>query len=230
MSIALTKYVDITSGVGGTPGDGGAEGDAPQNVQLPFITGPLIVGETATANVGSWSGQPTSFAIRWLIGAEQASADYSYTFEAQDFGKSVRIGVVANNGYLSEESFSLVYGPIGSVVLTAAADVPQIGYVGVLFEGQIFASGGIEPYSYAVQSGALPDGVQLDPVTGFVSGEPTTDATYGPIVVRATDSNGDHADTEPFSVTIEATPVLPDGSVLFNTMPVLFSNMQVIFS
>jgi len=51
----------------------------------------------------------------------------------------------------------------------------------------ITARNGTAPYTYAIESGALPTGVTLHSTTGVVSGTPTVDGTFADIVLKVTD-------------------------------------------
>lgn len=66
-----------------------------------------------------------------------------------------------------------------------------------------YFSGGTGPYSYAVNSGALPDGLTLNTSTGQITGTPTVDAVFT-AVVRATDAAAATADTGTITFTIAA--------------------------
>jgi len=44
---------------------GSALAAAPQNTSKPTISGKTMVGSTLTADVGSWSGNPTSYTYQW---------------------------------------------------------------------------------------------------------------------------------------------------------------------
>lgn len=77
------------------------------------------------------------------------------------------------------------------------------------FEGAVVAAaGGVAPYTYAIQSGALPAGLSLDPSSGRISGAPTVSGVFSGIVVRATDAAAAAIDLDPFSVKVRAA-VLP---------------------
>ena len=98
------------------------------------------------------------------------------------------------------------------------------GIVGQSYTARVEATGGDgEPYDWAVTGGALPDGVELDPATGEISGEPTeagtfeftievdgvTSATFSvtvvPELVIVTDTLPEGTVGEPYTATLEAT-------------------------
>lgn len=53
---------------------------------------------------------------------------------------------------------------------------------------------GLAPYSYVIQSGALPAGLSLDSGTGAITGTPTTDNEVYQFILRATDGLGQTID------------------------------------
>lgn len=66
-----------------------------------------------------------------------------------------------------------------SLSITVAAplvmDTSQPGYAweGVLYEFQLLATGGTQPYNWALSAGILPAGLTLNPVSGAITGIPT---------------------------------------------------------
>ena len=61
--------------------------------------------------------------------------------------------------------------------------------VGTAYNATIVASGGTAPYIYSLSSGSLPAGLTLNPVTGVISGTPTTNGTSN-FTITATDNLG----------------------------------------
>jgi hypothetical protein len=91
--------------------------------------------------------------------------------------------------------------PTTPVALTATA--PFHGdEVGVTYAPvTLSATGGVQPYTWSISSGALPNGLTLGP-DGTVSGNPTTAGTFG-FTVQVADS-GDSTATMPGSIPIAA--------------------------
>ncbi|MDR3698110.1 MAG: putative Ig domain-containing protein [Candidatus Sulfopaludibacter sp.] len=149
-------------------------------------TGTLPPG-TSLAGDGTLSGTPTT------------PGTYSF-------------GIVVSDSVQSQpgsRSFSLT---VNTSALTATATLGN-GQVGVAYTGQIGATGGTPPYTFAVSG--LPDGLSF--ANGTVSGTPTT-AGQSTVSVTVTDSVKATA-TQSFPITITAgaltvtTSSLPDGAV-----------------
>jgi hypothetical protein len=66
--------------------------------------------------------------------------------------------------------------------------------------GNLFASGGVQPYTWSVVAGALPAGLELPRRENTISGTPTTAGTFT-FTVRVTDDLGAFSEKE-LSITI----------------------------
>jgi hypothetical protein len=74
-------------------------------------------------------------------------------------------------------------------------DSPPDGQVGVAYSHAFPATGGTEPYTFALTAGALPDGVTLDTATGIAAGTPTLAGLFSfTIEVTDADANTAHVD------------------------------------
>lgn len=108
-------------------------------------------------------------------------------------------------------TFGLVGNPDSGPVAFSGQVADQLGTQNVLFSldvGSKFA-GALKPFAYSIHSGTLPTALTLNVSTGVISGTPTTTGTASGVVVRATDSGSNTADTNPFSITINASDSTP---------------------
>ena len=108
---------------------------------------------------------------------------------------------------------------IAPLTITTAA-LPN-GTAGTPYREQVQASGGVSPYTWALGSGALPQGLQLGPGTGntvTISGIPDTPVQADAFSVKVTDSASQSA-SQPYMVSILALPdslALSPASLTFN--------------
>jgi uncharacterized protein YhjY with autotransporter beta-barrel domain len=119
----------------------------------------------------------------------------------------------AGNGTYSaaapvQRSFTVT--PATLVITTNAATGTQVG---AAYSQTNPASGGIAPYTYALNAGAFPPGTTLDTTTGTVSGTPTVAGTFS-YRLQVTDSQG--------------TPVTATGSIV--TAVIAKGNQTVSFT
>lgn len=84
--------------------------------------------------------------------------------------------------------------------------------VGVAYTQALTASGAVAPYTYTLQGGSLPAGMQLDAASGVVSGTPVS-AGSSTLTVRATDANGQSVD-QAYTLTVDPAQIVVDPAVL----------------
>lgn len=107
---------------------------------------------------------------------------------------------------------SLPSNPCGDTpTITAACPVTD-GVVGVPYSSVITVTGGTAPYTFAVTSGALPNGLSLNTSTGAVTGTPTAAGTFS-FVVTVTDADLLTAETPGCGIIISETPPPPDAPI-----------------
>lgn len=107
--------------------------------------------------------------------------------------------------------------PPASLTLT---DTTTDGTIGAAYNASVLPAGGTGPYTFAVESGSLPDGLTLDGQDGAISGTPTTAGSFS-ATIQVTDSSAPAPEvaTDDLSITIAApaalsvsTTSLPDGN------------------
>jgi putative flippase GtrA len=170
--------------------------------KLPFTwalsAGILPAGLSLNSSTGQISGTPTT-----------PSTSTPFTLRVTDSSTPAQTAT---------RSFTLTVAP-ADLVITTATPLPN-GRVGVAYSQTLAATGGIQPYTWALASGTLPDGLSLNTSSGLISGTPTTAVTNAALTFRVTDSAlTPQSVTKTFALTI-APPVLtittvslPDGQV-----------------
>lgn len=76
----------------------------------------------------------------------------------------------------------------GSITGGLTVTPPPVLVANAAYSGPIQVAGGTSPYTFAINSGALPPGMALGP-NGLLSGTPTTPGLYT-LVIQVTDANG----------------------------------------
>lgn len=94
-------------------------------------------------------------------------------------------------------------GPAVTPVSFSGPVADQIAYTNDAFSLDLstYFSGNGTPFSHSLQTGTLPATLSLGS-TGILSGTPTATGSYTGLVVRATDTGANIADTNAFSITV----------------------------
>jgi hypothetical protein len=120
----------------------GTSSAAPKNTSPPTISGTPKVGQTLTADPGSWSGNPTSFAYQWqrcdadvaacsdVIGA----TGKTYSVTGADLGYRLRVVVTAKNAKGSDSAMSAITA-IVTPVKPITNHRPTLAIIRVQFTG-----------------------------------------------------------------------------------------------
>ena len=77
------------------------------------------------------------------------------------------------------------------------------GEVGTAYAATVEVTGGMEPYTWTISHGSLPDGLTLDSATGEISGTPTTADDHTFTVQVEDSSDPAQSDTQELSIHIE---------------------------
>lgn len=196
--------------------------------QSKYVAGTATAGEAANY---SWSND----AVFWL--RCYVSGDYCFVAAYDTAGtligskeyltgaSSVPIGAAGIFAFAAQTIDVLAVsvgtnGDPASMVPPAAAVsfsgtvANQTGAVGESFALDLSAYfvGTKTPFSYALQSGTLPAGLSLNASTGAITGTPTTEGVSSGVVVRATDQDSATADTNAFTITINAALSAPSSA------------------
>ncbi|WP_408903604.1 putative Ig domain-containing protein [Methylobacterium radiotolerans] len=148
-------------------------------------------GSYTYAAVGALPAGLTVTSAGVLSGVPSAAGSYA-GLQVRATDQDGRIGL--------SEVFSI--DVVGSVSVTAS--LPSTGTVGAAYQGQVSASGGRPSYIYYVAAGSLPPGLDLDPISGVVSGSPTQVGTFGGIQIAAMDADGRTKTTTAYQILVGA--------------------------
>jgi hypothetical protein len=115
--------------VAAVAGAGGAATTvAPVNTAPPTVTGTAAVGQTLTAENGTWSNAPTSFSYQWLrcngggngCATISGATQKTYTAAAADAGRTLRVRVTATNADGSASAQSAQTAPVAAATSSGA--------------------------------------------------------------------------------------------------------------
>lgn len=138
-------------------------GGPPLNWSL--VLGNLPPGVSLNANTGTMAGIPAQ------------GGSYSFTVEVTDSSFSGR-----------QASMRSLKMAVSASALAIATPALPDGTVGQPYNVQLQASGGILPYTWSILQGSLAPGVQLDPLTGEITGTPTQAGT-SQVIIEVMDSS-----------------------------------------
>jgi hypothetical protein len=97
---------------------------------------------------------------------------------------------------------------------------------GSAYSQALAETGGTSPFTWAVTSGALPDGLSLDPAAGVISGTPTTAAATSGFTVTITDANALTGSAALF-ITVAASAAPPSPAALPPMFPQVIIELGV---
>jgi hypothetical protein len=143
----------------------------------------------------------------WML-AEVSSgatnfADYGYIS-----GPSVYQVRAVNGAHLESTGCPSLFRNCPAIGIDPAT-LPN-GTIGVAYNQTLSATGGLAPYTYAVTSGSLPNGVTLLS-SGVLSGTPAVTGNF-PFTVTATDSNGCQG-IRAYTIVITSDCIAPDERI-----------------
>ncbi len=181
LTVTTTSLPDATVGSAYDQTLAASGGTAPYTWSIS--DGTLPAGLSLDASTGAITGTPSG-----------APGKSSFTVTATD---SVGTSATAD--------LSITVAP--GVLAVTTASLPD-ATVGSAYDQTLAAAGGTGPYTWAVTSGSLPDGLSLDGSTGKITGTPSGTPGKSSFTVTATDNQGTPATaSQDLSITVAAAPV-----------------------
>ena len=165
--------ITTTSLPGGTVGAGYSQTLTAAGGTPPYswavTDGSLPPGLSLSASGGALTGTPSS------------AGTFNVTIQVKDA-----------NSATATQAFTVTIASGGSKLTITTTSLPG-GSVGSAYSQTLTAAGGTPPYSWALTSGALPDGLGLDAGSGAITGTPSKAGTFS-FTVRVTDKSSAVAD------------------------------------
>ena len=201
---------------------------APQNTELPSISGTPSDGETLSSDVGSWSGStPMAYARQWRrcdangddCSAIAGETGATYTLTAEDVGFSIRVAVTASN---AAASVSATSGPTDPVSGRAPVNTDPPTIEGTPGEGHTLSAShgtwdGTAPLAYTYrwqrcdEAGSSCADIAGATDAAYVAGSADVGATIRVVVTATNDAGEDTAESAATDIIAPAVqaPLLP---------------------
>jgi hypothetical protein len=167
--------------------------------------GALPTGLTLNPATGAITGSPTT------------AGTFTFTITATDV-----------NGCSGSRLYEVTIASTGCAAITLSPATLPPGQVNTAYSQSVTASGGAPPYTYTIQSGALPTGLSLNPATGAITGVPVQTGLFS-FTIRATDSQG-CIGARPYTMTIlTAAATIPTlGSMTLAFFAILLASAAML--
>lgn len=101
--------------------------------------------------------------------------------QTQKFGLLLLVGATTLVGCVGNtvKSSQTLNPPSAAASLKISTNSLPNGEVSLSYQASVLATGGTAPYHWSVASGALPNGLAIDSVSGIISGRPASSGTFG---------------------------------------------------
>jgi hypothetical protein len=144
----------------------------------------------------------------------------------------IAVGNIPQSGSPSYSlSVTIVVTQTGPAFSINPVSLPD-GQLGMIYNQTLSVSNGNPPYTWSVSSGALPDGLSLNPAAGTITGTPLAAGNFN-FTVRVIDSSDSSAglslsiNVPPLPAPTSTTPAAPITVTVTPTTPVVTLSQQV---
>jgi uncharacterized protein YhjY with autotransporter beta-barrel domain len=189
VTVGPSSLTNPTVGVAYSTSVSGSGGATPYTYSIS--AGSLPNGLSLNASTGAISGTPT------------AAGAFSFTVQAAD-----------KNNVTGTQAYSVT---VGAPTITLSPTTLTAATVGASYNHSVTASGGTSTYSYAVTTGGLPAGLQLNSASGAITGTPTAGGSFN-FTITATDSStgtgSPFKGAQAYSLTVNAPTITLSPSTL----------------
>jgi hypothetical protein len=144
----------------------------------------------------------------------------------------IAVGNIPQSGSPSYSlSVTIVVTQTGPAFIINPVSLPD-GQLGMIYNQTLSVSNGNPPYTWSVSSGALPDGLSLNPAAGTITGTPLAAGNFN-FTIRVIDSSDSSAglslsiNVPPLPAPTSTTPAVPITVTVTPTTPVVTLSQQV---
>lgn len=161
---------------------GGGQGPTPYTWSV--VAGNLPAGLSLTPYYGVYSA--------YVYGTPTKMQTSTFTLQVRD-----------GQGHTAQQAFTLTIDPPAPLVITLPGSTANSGTLGQSYFQNLFASGGVQPYTWSITGGQLPPGLQVSKLSNGgsqINGTPTARGTFT-FTLTVTDSKGTRT-SEQCSITV----------------------------
>ncbi len=199
MTITPSTIDDVTGGTEYTLAPVPDDGLGPYELYL--LSGALPPGLSFDPEAGSIAGI-----------AQSPGGDFDFTLQLRDARGALK-------------DFDLSITVVDPAIAFTNTDAPDAtAYRPYSFSAA--ATGPSTPFTYALQSGALPAGLALNPTTGQITGSPGAPGTGTTFTVRATDRGGYHQDEE-YTIGVVAPTLTLDPTSISDRVRTIATTINI---
>jgi hypothetical protein len=158
-------------------------------------TGIIVTLSPTSASLASGATQQFTATVRetsdtrviWSASAGTISNTGLFTAPLAQTMSAVAVTATSVADPSKHASAAITVTPAGTVPVITTTNIPS-ATAGLPYTTVLLASGGQLPYSWSIVSGTLPQGLQLDGVSGTISGTPAQSGTFA-FSAKVTDSS-----------------------------------------
>jgi len=161
---------------------------------------------TATGTYSNGSTQNLTSQVAWTSSSTSVA-----TISSGGLATAVNTGSTTISAALGTVTGSTTLTVQATPLAITTTALPN-GSLNAIYTATLAASGGVTPYTWSIDSGALPTGLSLAGSTGVLSGTPTATGTFN-FTARVTAANGQSA-TKPLSITVSTFVTIWSGTTV----------------
>jgi uncharacterized protein (TIGR03437 family) len=199
LTVTTTTLANGTTGVGYSQTLAATGGTPPYN-NWKVVSGSLPGGLTLNASSGTISGTPLA-----------PTGSFSFSVTVSDSGSPVMTSPAAPLKIL-------IIAPLTITTTTLPG-----GSIGAAYSQTVAVTGGVSPYTWSLNSGALPTGLTLNATTGLISGTPSATGSFSFTIGVKDSASPSDTTSQAYTVAISNALVITTTSLPNGTTNIAYS-------